>query len=279
MTRRSMSSILIIMGIEAGCSEQHPVSVKSGEPCAVEHAGALAEDGCSFCLCTRQGWSCSPSYGCACTGDQFVLAGGQFHPCPCEHGRLRCHAPEFPRCPPPREDTSCAADASWAQDPSDGFCCEYASPCAAPETWPLYASQQECDPYGCGCRLGVPYAESDLPPIECGCLSGDCPTLEEALDKPCDGNVDVAERRGCGKVELSMSNLTSWALLFDEASGAIVGRMIGSDVPFGACGGLAFGEQLDCPDASVCARCSSSPRFPLWPLCEPRKSYGVSAKQ
>jgi hypothetical protein len=84
--------------------------------------------------------------------------------------------------------------------------------------------------------------------------------LPEALNAPCgtDG-IPIIERRGCGRVELSwFGGFTSWTSLFDERTGALLGRKVGDDTEVGVCNlfEYEFGEGFDCPEVSECTHCS-----------------------
>ncbi|HVF59230.1 MAG TPA: hypothetical protein VNJ70_05395 [Thermoanaerobaculia bacterium] len=48
-------------------------------------------------------------------------------------------------CPPPRQSGEiCPQVVVWAKDPQSGACCEYGTPCNAPEGWPTFYSEPEC---------------------------------------------------------------------------------------------------------------------------------------
>lgn len=48
-------------------------------------------------------------------------------------------------CPEPRRAQGmCAQVITFAQNPDTGTCCEYATPCHAPEDWTTFSSQAEC---------------------------------------------------------------------------------------------------------------------------------------
>jgi hypothetical protein len=50
-------------------------------------------------------------------------------------------------CPPPRHYSGvCTQVIVWAQDPATGMCCQYSTPCSAPEGWTIY--------YGPDCTSG-----------------------------------------------------------------------------------------------------------------------------
>lgn len=48
-------------------------------------------------------------------------------------------------CPPPRQtDEICPQVVVWAKNPQDGTCCQYGTPCSAPEGWETFHSEAEC---------------------------------------------------------------------------------------------------------------------------------------
>jgi hypothetical protein len=94
--------------------------------------------------------------------------------------------------------------------------------------------------------------------------------LSQARSEPCGSDtIPIIEARGCGKVELSFSGgLSGWLSVFDERTGAMIGREVGSDQQTGACShfGYTFGETFDCAGGSKCARCAESTLDPV-PAC------------
>ena len=53
--------------------------------------------------------------------------------------------PEPADCPPPRQsDEVCPQVVVWAKDPQTGACCQYGTPCSAPEGWETFYSEAEC---------------------------------------------------------------------------------------------------------------------------------------
>jgi hypothetical protein len=49
-----------------------------------------------------------------------------------------------PNCPPPKHYSgSCIQVIVWAKSPDSNLCCQYSTPCAAPDGWTIY--------YGPGC--------------------------------------------------------------------------------------------------------------------------------
>ncbi|MFW6053178.1 MAG: hypothetical protein ACOC9J_00020 [Persicimonas sp.] len=48
-------------------------------------------------------------------------------------------------CPEPREAQGmCAQVITWALNPETGDCCQYSTPCEAPEDWETFSSEAEC---------------------------------------------------------------------------------------------------------------------------------------
>lgn len=51
-------------------------------------------------------------------------------------------------CPPPKDSGQiCAQVIVWALSP-EGLCCEYPTPCHAPEGWQTYSTRGECEEAG-----------------------------------------------------------------------------------------------------------------------------------
>ncbi|MFU8807383.1 MAG: hypothetical protein ACNA8W_26475 [Bradymonadaceae bacterium] len=51
-----------------------------------------------------------------------------------------------PACPPPEEpEGMCIQVIAWAKDPRTGICCQYPTPCHAPESWTTFTSEEECE--------------------------------------------------------------------------------------------------------------------------------------
>jgi len=267
---RLVSGLLFSFGFAAfvNCGSSDPTPVREGQPCELRNSKAIGQSGCDLCTCADGRWSCSAE-DCACNGREELDFGDGCTYCPCKDGKIQCTY--CLTCPPPRTDLSCAPHHVWARDPESGVCCEYDKPCAASIGWLTYEGAAECNPFGCNCdKTGVGARQ----PIGCGCPLGGCPTLTEALSEACGPyteGIPVVEARGCGKVELSFSGgFTGWISVFDERTGAMIGRESGSDQQTGACAhfGYAFGEAFDCDDATLCTHCSASTNPPL-PACPP----------
>ena len=48
-------------------------------------------------------------------------------------------------CPPPRQSKEiCPQVVVWAKNPQTGACCQYGTPCNAPEGWQTFYSEAEC---------------------------------------------------------------------------------------------------------------------------------------
>ena len=57
-------------------------------------------------------------------------------------------------CPAPRirTDVSCQPNRVWARESRSGACCAYEDPCAAPNDWPIFPSEEECQT-SCRCAM------------------------------------------------------------------------------------------------------------------------------
>ena len=48
-------------------------------------------------------------------------------------------------CPPPRQSNeACIQVVVWAKDPQTGACCQYGTPCNAPQGWQTFTSDAAC---------------------------------------------------------------------------------------------------------------------------------------
>lgn len=241
-----------------GRATSPPAAIRDGDACQERNAKAVGVTGCDLCVCIQGHWSCKGP-DCACkSGDELPFGDG-CTVCPCTDGKFRCTYTPCVACPPPRTDLSCEPRSTWARDEASGLCCKYEKPCAVNAGWPTYASEAECNPLGCSCdrTAGAP-----AQPVACGCPPTGCPSLSEALKGDCSTaelGIPVLERRGCGKVELAFfGGISGWLSVFDQKSGAMIGRATGLDQQFGVCNvfGYTFGEQFDCADVeSECAHC------------------------
>jgi hypothetical protein len=259
---RVVSALLVSLSFAAfvSCgakvSASPAVPVRAGETCEVRNSKAIGESGCDLCTCTDGHWSCS-AQDCTCNGQEALDVGDGCSDCPCKDGKLQCTY--CLTCPAPRTDLSCAPRHVWARDPESGVCCEYDKPCAASIGWTTHDGAAECNPFGCNCDKTT---DGTRQPIGCACPLGGCPTLSQARSEPCGPDrIPIIEARGCGKVELSFSGgFSGWLSVFDERTGAMIGREVGSDQETGICShfGYAFGEKFDCTDATQCARCAES---------------------
>lgn len=175
-------------------------------------------------------------------------------------------------CPAPNPNAgSCEGGPRWARSPSTGTCCEYSSDCAVPYEWPRFTSPSACQT-DCRCERVTAADGSEVsdtaPPdiewlsLECGCGSFTCPArLADALSEVCTGqNVNPPYlARGCGKVAVQRFGFVGSELVFDEATGALLGFLTYDDVPHAPCQtyNTVAGEQFDCPSATVCELCAS----------------------
>ena len=269
MARSVLLSALVFCVAFASCGGEQTVErARKGMPCGPPNAKAIGENGCDLCSCIGERWSCEEG-DCTCSPGESRLQFDGCTICPCENGKFLCKYKPCLACPPPRTDLSCTPFHVWARDPDSGLCCDYDKPCEASLGWQTYGSAGKCNPLGCICD-DTP--DAALQPIGCGCPLDGCPTLTDALAKPCENwGIAVIERRGCGKVELSSNGgFTGWTSLFDEQTGTMIGKVEFADQTFGACNrfGYEFGERLDCADVVACLRCPGDSLEPL-PACSP----------
>lgn len=105
-------SLLLACGDDA--SSISDMGVVPGQPCSDEGATATADDGCNTCTCEAGEWRCT-ARGCI-------------------------------RCPDPAQyDGACDTVVVYARDPDSALCCEYGSPCTAPESWDQFFTMEECE--------------------------------------------------------------------------------------------------------------------------------------
>ncbi|QDG50376.1 hypothetical protein FIV42_06400 [Persicimonas caeni] len=56
---------------------------------------------------------------------------------------------ETAECPQPRQAQGmCAQVITWAKNPDTGACCQYATPCEAPQNWQTFNNEQNCQQAG-----------------------------------------------------------------------------------------------------------------------------------
>lgn len=73
---------------------------------------------------------------------KFLLASGAFLLVGAAHIGT---ANSVPDCPPPRPyQGGCVQVIVWAKNPSSGTCCQYPTPCNAPQGWQTYTSLADC---------------------------------------------------------------------------------------------------------------------------------------
>jgi hypothetical protein len=267
---RVVLGVLGFVGIFTSCGDSQPAPAPAvaGEACPAPNAKAIGVTGCDLCTCVQGQWSCSGG-DCACSGDVSLFLGDGCTLCPCTGGKYKCTYKSCNGCPPSRTDLSCTPRKVWARDEESGLCCEYDRPCAVSFGWTTYFSEAACNPLGCSCdrTTGAPPQ-----PIGCACPLSGCPTLADMLSTPCTGDgIPIVERHGCGKVELELDGgFSGWISVFDEASGRLIGRTVGSDQQGGVClvFGYTFGEDFACTDiVSECSHCGVSTLPDAAPAC------------
>jgi hypothetical protein len=188
-------------------------------------------------------------------------------------------------CPAPLVNAVQNAQSVWVRNPSTGDCCGYAPISAAPSTWPLFFTEEECRD-DCRCAIGengqVQYRAS----IECICSVEDCPSsIEVAEQRLCNDSSSALEPAvqrfvGCGMVMVVDRNgYSGVGWVFEqplESTGAAPGepRLVGSskfsDATSEACTPDVWGAGRDffeCEEVVTCQLCGDSPG-PDFPPCE-----------
>jgi hypothetical protein len=131
-------------------------AVTPGDPCADPGSQAPSMDGCNTCSCSDGNWSCTEE-GCNAECEEGTRSG-DCNQCSCADGVWNCTLevciPDDPgdpgdpeECPAPQDpppDLVCTAVVVYAQSPDTGLCCEYGSPCVAPEGWETFNTEEEC---------------------------------------------------------------------------------------------------------------------------------------
>jgi hypothetical protein len=104
-------------------------------------------------------------------GESFPAADG-CNTCTCGmDGVLGCTLLDCePVCPPPIMKPNCEQVPTFVQDPTTGFCCEYATPCEAPTGWKRFDSSDACNGMGGGPTCEPNRADCDGDPAN-GCES------------------------------------------------------------------------------------------------------------
>ncbi|MBR57523.1 MAG: hypothetical protein CMH54_05615 [Myxococcales bacterium] len=176
-----------------GCAED-------SAPVTCEHAGNTynagdsfpAGDDCNSCSCTDSGEVACTLMACPTTceydgetyfaGDSFPATDG-CNTCGCQNdGTVSCTEEACAECPPPVvTDEPCDEVIAHAKDPETGLCCEYGTPCQAPEGWLVFYTEEDCAK-GCSgedcpttCDYnGQTYNEGDSFPATDGCNSCVC---------------------------------------------------------------------------------------------------------
>jgi hypothetical protein len=193
--------------------------------------------------------------------------------------------PPASECPAPLVDTVQGAQSVWVRNPSTGDCCRYAPRSAAPGTWPLFRTEDECQ-NDCRCAIGKDGQVEYRTTIECICSVEDCPTSIEAAEQRLCSDPSFAEGPavqrmvGCGMVMVVDRNgYAGFGWVFEqplESTGAAEPRLVGSskfsDATSEACtpnvwgAGRSFSE-CDAEKVVTCQLCGDSPG-PDFPPCE-----------
>ncbi len=83
----------------------------------------------------------------------------------------------------------CAAVMVYAQHPNTGECCEYSSPCVAPQGWAAFGDPAECAAASSAPASGSAYADLEAPdPAWLTCeTDADCAVVEIGCCDHCNG--------------------------------------------------------------------------------------------
>jgi hypothetical protein len=160
----------------------------------------------------------------------------------------------------------------WARDPETGTCCAYAYATAAPQAWPIFATQAECQT-DCRCAKLDSFDEAfglyerETTSLECRCGSGGCPTsVDEAIETSCATGRRVRRRDGCGLSFIVASDgYTSQGWLFEPGQGrdagsgvpSLVGAFASTDAQAAPCQTFVWvaGRNFECDDTIECPVC------------------------
>lgn len=215
--------------------------------------------------------------GGAASGGAGGGGGGGAEPNPASggtngEGGTSCTGAACSACPAPRirTDVICESMTYWARDPASA-CCPYENACVAPEAWPLFSSEEECQT-DCRCAVVEPtdVSNQEAPffgveriSLECRCADGSCPeNVQAATAEWCESadnfGYDVIRYQGCGMIAFaSDGGFTGGQLVFDEGTGALVGTSSYSDTTSLPC--LTFttiaGREFECSAAVMCQLC------------------------
>lgn len=181
--KRLWGAVPFLFAFLPACSEDDSDSgdtttpVSAGSPCDTNGAKAPADDGCNTCTCARNVWSCTEK-ACTetCEDGASKPADDGCNTCTCQGGEWECTLLGCLTCPPPHQTSeACAQVVVFAKDPASGMCCEYGSPCTAPEGWPQFFSDTECE---AGSSAALSWFSTCGDPV-CG-PDSDAPTGEPA---------------------------------------------------------------------------------------------------
>ena len=196
-----------------------------------------------------------------------------------------CSGLECSGCPAPAIDLGSGGTPVWSRHPMTGDCCRYDDRIAAPENWPWFYTETECQS-DCRCSVLDDYHAEDgsytteRTSLDCRCSKETCPaTIAEAEQLQCLRTGIVERRVGCGKVfVVDGGGLYGDGWLFEPPlestdGGAASPRLIGAyqftDAATGPCqtGGWVAGIEFDCESAVACQVCGESFPTPV-PPCE-----------
>jgi len=191
-------------------------------------------------------------------------------------------------CPAPRPTSVSTGLVVWARNPETRDCCPYDDYAAAPDDWPYFDTEAQCQST-CRCsvlegfRAEYDAYNTERSSLECRCSTETCPSsVAEAERIMCSraSFFPVVRREGCGRVMVVDANgLAGDAWIFERPlestdAGGAGERLIGAgqfgDVPSPACQAYEWvaGASFDCEEATVCQLCGDESAIPPAPPCE-----------
>ena len=176
-------------------------------------------------------------------------------------------------CPPPVVEITGSGYPVWAREYSSGQCCRYEDQAVAPESWPVFDSEAECEG-SCRCAELESTPGAGTPPfaerisLECACGDSgiECASNPDAAATTlCSQGYTVLRSEGCGLVRVAPDvALFGQEWVFDASSSALVGVTLFSDAPNGPCRTFSTygGVELACSDVVTCQLCGEDSAAP-----------------
>ncbi len=199
-----------------GCSGQLCAAEPLSSTCEWTQEYACYDDEITSCGCFegRCGWeqtdaldACLNDAGGVCVPGEEREAEDGCNFCSCdEQGQWVCTTMECLVCPEPIEDGGdCVQVMVWSRDPLTGMCCEYSTPCNAPQDWESFYFEDECyggiggcvpgdhQPAADGCNTCTCDENGMWACTEMGCVS-ECETDSDCFSTGCSGEICASEQ-------------------------------------------------------------------------------------